>query len=125
MCSVEVGSRHQTWVDPIVDRRPLWFLSTRWAIVLPGDIGGFGMGSDFRWLVTGVIGYNCRLLGDDNARFFSGYRALSQDYDVGSGSNKFEWDVTLQGPVFGLSYHCCEACRGNRMKATASNLDGR
>ncbi len=39
---------------------------------------------------------------DDNAQFGAGYRALYQDYSDGSGANKFEWDVTLHGPVFAL-----------------------
>jgi hypothetical protein len=33
----------------------------------------------------------------------AGYRALSQDYDDGSGADRFEWDVTLHGPLLGLS----------------------
>ena len=50
-----------------------------------------------------VVAYHTKgkpLQGD--AKFAVGYRALSQDYDKGSGANKFEWDVTLHGPVFAL-----------------------
>ena len=31
-----------------------------------------------------------------------GARALSQDYEDGSGSNKFRWDVIQYGPLLGL-----------------------
>jgi hypothetical protein len=27
---------------------------------------------------------------------------MYQDYTNGSGDNKFEWDVTLHGPILGL-----------------------
>jgi hypothetical protein len=30
----------------------------------------------------------------------AGYRALSWDYD----DNDFEWDVTMHGPVLGMSF---------------------
>jgi hypothetical protein len=49
-----------------------------------------------------LIGYQFSLFGEDNARVFAGYRALSQDYTDGSGNDKFEWDVTLHGPILGL-----------------------
>ena len=32
-----------------------------------------------------------------------GYRALSVDYEKGSGANKFEFDVVEHGPVVGLT----------------------
>jgi hypothetical protein len=95
----------EDWIDPIIGARTLWFLSRKWTLVAAGDIGGFGVGSDFAWQATGVLGYNFRILGDDNARVYLGYRAMSWDYKKGSGSNKFEWDVTVHGPVLCLSYH--------------------
>jgi len=53
-------------------------------------------------MATGPVTYRFGLFGDDNAKFGAGYRALYQDYSDGSGANKFEWDVTLHGPVFAL-----------------------
>jgi len=95
----------QGWVDPIVGARTLWFLSPKWTLSIGGNIGGFGLGSDFTWAATGLVGYNFHLFGKAKARVFAGYRALSQDYDTGSGNDKFEWDETLYGPIFGLSLH--------------------
>ena len=92
----------QQWVDPIVGLRTLWQLTPKWGVTALGDIGGFGVGSDFQWMATGLVTYRFGLLGDDNARFGAGYRAIHQDYSDGSGANKFEWDVTLHGPVFAL-----------------------
>ena len=37
------------------------------------------------------------------------YRALYQDYESGSGANKFAYEGTTQGPLLGLGYRfrCC------------------
>jgi hypothetical protein len=90
------------WVEPLVGVRTRWDLSERWTINLTGDIGGVAFGSDFAWDALGLIGYRFSLFGEDNAGAFAGYRALSQDYSDGNGDDKFEWDVTLYGPVLGL-----------------------
>ena len=60
------------------------------------------MASDFTWHAGGLVGYRFDLFGEKDAKFIGGYRALSWDYEDGSGLNKFEWDVTLHGPILGL-----------------------
>jgi hypothetical protein len=95
----------EKWVDPIIGVRTLWGLTPKWSLMVRGDIGGFGVGSDFMWQASGVVGYSFHLLGDDNAKFFAGYRAIDWDYSDGSGSSKFEWDMTAHGPLIGLKYH--------------------
>ncbi len=45
----------QDWVDPIVGLRTLWQLTPRWGVTAGGDIGGFGVGSDFQWMATGLV----------------------------------------------------------------------
>jgi hypothetical protein len=95
----------QDWIDPIIGVRTLWALSPKWTLSLSGDIGGFGVGSDFAWQARGLVGYGFKLFGNDSAKVFAGYRALYQDYSDGSGADKFEWDVTLHGPVIGMSIH--------------------
>jgi len=94
---------NEYWFEPVLGVRTLWDLSERWRLSLAGNIGGVAFGSDFAWGAFGLIGYRFSLFGEDNATVFGGYRALSQDYDDGHGNNKFEWDVTLHGPVIGLS----------------------
>jgi hypothetical protein len=96
-------SGDEGWVDPFIGVRSLWHLSKRWDLSLAGDVGGFGVGSDFTWHVDGLIGYRFGLFGEDNAQIFGGYRALYQDYTDGRGSDKFEWDVIMHGPILGLS----------------------
>ena len=97
------ASGDQDWFDPLVGARAIFDLSEKWAVSLDGSIGGFGVGSDFAWDAAGLIGYRFGLFGKDNATFFGGYRARYQDYTNGSGDDKFEWDVTLHGPILGLS----------------------
>ena len=97
------ASGDKAWVDPLVGARAIFDLSERWAASLTGNLGGFGVGSDFTWHAWGLIGYRFPLLSkDNNAVVFGGYRALSWDYTDGSGDDKFEWDVTLHGPILGL-----------------------
>ncbi len=92
----------KTWFEPLLGVRTIWDLNERWVLTMAGDIGGVAFGSDFAWSATGLIGYQFSLFGEDDARVFGGYRALSQDYTDGSGNDKFEWDVTLHGPILGL-----------------------
>jgi len=96
-------SGDKDWVDPIIGLRTIWDLSDRWSVTLAGDIGGFGVGSDFTWQAIGLVGYRFGLFGENDARVLGGYRALYQDYQDGSGANKFEWDMTLYGPIFGMA----------------------
>jgi len=92
----------KSWLEPLLGIRTIWDLNERWVLTMAGDIGGVAFGSDFAWSASGLIGYQFSLFGEDNARVFAGYRALYQDYTDGSGTDKFEWDVTLHGPILGL-----------------------
>jgi len=101
--SVRYIDGSESWLDPIVGLRTIWDFAERWNLTLAGNIGGFGAGSEFAWAATGLFGYRFSLLGKDNANLLFGYRALYQDYKNGSGSNLFEFDATMHGPVIGLS----------------------
>ena len=91
--------RTENWWDPVVGVRYRYPIADRWTLQLRGDIGGFGIGSDFTWQTIGLIDYQpwkyVSLVG--------GYRALSLDYETGSGSEVFKYDVLLHGPVLGLN----------------------
>ena len=95
--------KNKSWVEPLIGARTIWDLSERWTVTLAGDIGGVVAGSDFAWNAWGLIGYRFNLFGEDNARVLAGYRALNQDFTDGSGRDKFQWDVTIHGPILGLS----------------------
>jgi len=97
------ASGHKDWFDPLIGARAFFDLSDRWSLALQGNVGGFGVGSDFTWGAMGTIGYHFRLFSEkNNARAAAGYRAIYQDYTDGSGDDKFKWDVTFHGPILGL-----------------------
>jgi hypothetical protein len=91
-------SLSEDWVDPFVGARGTVDLSSKWRLGANFDVGGFGVGSDFTWKADVGFTYRSR----EKQRLILGYRVLSQDYKTGSGSNFFEWDVTLHGPVIAL-----------------------
>lgn len=96
-------SDSKSWFDPIVGVRTIWALTPKWRLVAFGDVGVFG-DSDSSWQAAGLLGYRFGMFGGDaNGQVLAGYRALSQDYEDGSGRNKFKWDGTLKGPVLGFS----------------------
>ena len=94
-------SSDRNWWDPLIGVAYSHDLSKDWLIKATADIGGFGIGSDLTWGFRLLGGYR---LGK-HANLWFGYRYLDIDYDEGSGANKFEYDVTMHGPVLGASFH--------------------
>jgi hypothetical protein len=88
----------QDWVDPIVGLRYDYSFSDKWSLRLYGDIGGFGVSSDFTWQGLGLIDYQPW----KHVAFVAGYRAIGTDYETGSDADKFTYDNTVHGPVIGL-----------------------
>lgn len=90
------------WWDPLIGARGTIDITRHWQFALNGDVGGFGVGSDFAWAAGGIFAYRFDLWGKDAAITF-GYRALSEDYSDGSGTEEFKWDVILHGPIVGFT----------------------
>jgi hypothetical protein len=95
-------NRNTDWVDPIVGGQVTFGLTERFFVLVRGDIGGFGVGSDFAWSALGLLGYRWQGAGLEWA-ILGGYKALSQDYTSDSGARRFQWDTTMHGPILGLS----------------------
>jgi hypothetical protein len=91
-------SLSQTWVDPIIIARVKSALEKKFIYVFRGDIGGFGIGSDFAWQLQAYAGYRFSKLFQVTA----GYRVISADYLTGSGDDRFLFDVDTYGPVIRL-----------------------
>ncbi|MCP4402668.1 MAG: hypothetical protein GY801_35850, partial [bacterium] len=64
------------------------------------DVGGFGVGSDLTWSVSSFLGYQFTPLFS----LWGGYRALGVDYQTGSGTDVFKYDMTMSGPIIGLGF---------------------
>lgn len=90
----------EDWIDPFIGLRLRADLTPKLSLALKGDIGGFGVGSDFSWNASALFGYSF----SKNISLWIGYRALSVDYEDGSGPDKFGYDVTMSGPIVGLAF---------------------
>lgn len=91
------------WVDPIIGARVGYGMAPGQSVLLRGDIGGFGVGSEFSWQVLAT--YNAKIC-DVNGYALDGlvgYRALAVDYRQGSGVRRYEMDTVQHGPVLGMS----------------------
>lgn len=94
------ASEKENWVDPVLGLRYALPLGERWVLAGRGDIGGFGIGSDFSWHVTVYAGWRMT----EQATLLLGFRYLDVDYDDGTGSDRFLWDVAEGGPTLGLAW---------------------
>jgi len=90
----------ETWVDPVIIGRAK-FPSKKWMFQLRGDLGGFGIGSDFTWQVQADIGYRFSKL----FQLGLGYRYIGMDYENGSGADRFLYDVDTYGPALKFGFH--------------------
>jgi hypothetical protein len=91
------------WLDPVIGARIRYTVALGHELLLRGDIGGFGVGSDFTWQAIGAYGFE---FGTYQGITFSGvigYRALSVDYVQGEGRQRYEFDMLVHGPVLGIS----------------------
>jgi hypothetical protein len=95
-------SQSKSWVDPFIGARARIEMTPGWDFQLRGDIGGFGVGSQFSWNLVALVGHRFPLFGV-SAEAIAGFKALSQDYRTGSGDRAFRWNNILWGPVLGLS----------------------
>ena len=98
-----VGGK-EDWIDPFVGARTLIPLTEGVNLFLRGDIGGFGVGSDMTYNVIGTVGWDMTVFGND-ATLLVGYRVLYQDFEDGSGANRFAYDMTTHVPIFGMDVH--------------------
>jgi hypothetical protein len=53
-----------------------------------GDIGGFGVGSEFSWNLLGAYGWQIAARNGVTYAGIVGYRLLSVDYQKGSGGRR-------------------------------------
>jgi hypothetical protein len=90
-------SKYNNFVDPIIGARTKIDLTDNLALNLEGDIGGFGVGSEFTWNAQGSFSYQFTPL----ISAFVGYRAIYVDYKAGTG-NRYE--ETFQGPLGGITF---------------------
>ena len=91
----------QDWWDPIVGANLSLPLGKQFSVNVRGDIGGFGVGSDLTWQAFSYVGWRFTKWGSLQL----GYRWLYMDYETGSGTSQFKYDMLNQGPQVGLTIH--------------------
>jgi hypothetical protein len=92
----------QTWYDPMLIVRIKHNPIKKFMYEFRGEIGGFGIGSDFAWQIQAYAGYRFSKLFHITA----GYRVISLNYQTGEGENRFLYDIDTFGPVirFGFNF---------------------
>lgn len=90
------------WIDPVIGIRWRPQLSKRWSLIFRGDLGGFGVGSDFTWNLQGGIAWSAT----EYMSVVAEYRAISVDYSDGpvGSRDRFAYDTVTHGPVLGLAF---------------------
>ena len=86
----------KTWVDPIIGIDANYDFSKKWFTYFKADLGGFGIASDFTWLLMGVGGY--RFSKHWNSTL--GFKWLRVNYD----KNLFLWNASQYGFLLSVGY---------------------
>lgn len=89
-------SPEASFVDPLVAVRINGRLADGWSLLLYGDAGGFGAGSEFTSQLVGTV--NARVAR--RIWLSAGYRFLSVDYR----GDTTRADVELGGPLLGMTF---------------------
>jgi hypothetical protein len=92
----------ETWVDPMLGAAFSYPFTDRWSINGRGDIGGFGVGSDFSWQVSAFFDY--RFGKSKRHSLVLGWRHLDWDYKADGGGRNFELDTYMTGPIIGARF---------------------
>jgi hypothetical protein len=87
------------WVDPFVGARLQQTVAPGQTLLVRGDVGGFGAGSDFSWQAMATFNMELCETGGHRIDGYLGYRALSVDYSEGA----YSYDVLQHGPIMGLT----------------------
>ena len=95
------GNKTATWYDPVIITRLATDINNKWLFQLRGDVGGFGIGSDFTWQLGGYVGYRFTKV----FQLTGGYRILSMDYNKDVKNTQFVFNVDEFGPVVRLGFN--------------------
>ncbi|MTH99571.1 hypothetical protein E1297_26585 [Roseibium sp. RKSG952] len=92
----------ENWVDPVIGLRGQYFFTPAWSVYGSGNVGGFGLVSDFTWGAQGGFGYHF----SDRYALHLQYKATGVDYDNDNdktGQGAFSYDTVTHGPMLGFA----------------------
>ncbi len=84
------------WFDPVIGLRINHQFNDKWFAHAIGEVGGFGVSSNFNWETMALLGYSINDCWDLGLA----YRATGIDYS----KDGFIFDVTMSGPMLGVTY---------------------
>ena len=91
------------WVDPLVGVRLRHQFVPGLNLTVTCDVGGFDVGSRLSWQTLAALNYDFYTSKSVVWSGMAGYRALYVNYSKGSGPTLFEYDMTLHGPILGVT----------------------
>jgi hypothetical protein len=91
-----------SWVEPMLIARIKNKPGEKFLYQFRGEVGGFGIGSDFAWQIQASAGYRFSEL----FQITGGYRAIGLNYETGSDQSRFLYDMDIFGPEirFGFNF---------------------
>jgi opacity protein-like surface antigen len=93
-------SADEDWIDPVIGAHYTIDFADRWSFTLRGDIGGFGVGSEFAWQGVGTL----RWQATDRVGVLGAYRYIDMDYESDDRSREFKYDMSMSGPALGVVF---------------------
>lgn len=90
------------WVDPFVGLQLRHRMGKSQELRLEGDVGGFGVGSEFSWGAVATYGFEVKCFGRP-IHTVVGYRALYVDYSDTGRFGKKGFDGVQHGPIIGAT----------------------
>jgi hypothetical protein len=88
------------WIDPLIGLQYGVPFADRWRFSLRGDVGGFGVGSDFSYQGLALVNWRA----NETVGVVFGFRIIGFDYAEGNGSGYKRFDLTEQGPLLGVAF---------------------
>ncbi len=93
-------SADEDWIDPVIGAHYTIGFADKWSFTLRGDIGGFGVGSEFAWQGVGTL----RWQASDRVGVLGAYRYIDMDYESDDRSRDFKYDMSMSGPALGVVF---------------------
>ena len=92
-----------SWVDLLIGARWTRPINDRWKFLIKGDVGGFGVESDFTSSLAAGAVYSF----SDRFALDLQYKALWVDYEDGNAGQRgyFAYDTVTHGPIVGFQFN--------------------
>lgn len=92
--------RSRGWLDPILGFRFVGPIGGNNSVSVLANIGGFGVASDMAIQVKPMLSFGVSAATSIDV----GYQLVYMDYETGTGTDRFAYDVLTHGPIVGVSF---------------------